>query len=103
MNARAARTAVALQELCRDENQAQSRQMRSVRGQWPVWCALAGQRSVVTTNKPWLVWQLVDSAFPSGGFAHSGGLEAAYQAVLVRSSERLAEFIETQLAAAARG
>ena len=27
----------------------------------------------------WLVWQLVDSAFPSGGFTHSGGLEAAAQ------------------------
>lgn len=29
--------------------------------------------------RPWLIWQMVDSAFPTGGFAHSGGIEAALQ------------------------
>lgn len=36
----------------------------------------------------WLALQLSDSAFPSGGFAHSGGLEAAAQAGEVPDLER---------------
>jgi urease accessory protein len=39
-----------------------------------------------------LLWQLVDSGFPSGGFAHSGGLEASVQHGHVRDVETLYTF-----------
>jgi urease accessory protein UreF len=35
----------------------------------------------------WLVWQLVDSGFPTGGFAHSLGLEACAALGLVAAGE----------------
>ncbi len=45
----------------------------------------------------WLVWQLADGAFPSGGFVHSGGLEAAWRWGQLGDAQRLGEFLETQL------
>ena len=50
----------------------------------------------------WLIWQLVDSAFPTGGFAHSGGLEAAWQQGEVDSPEDLVDFIQVHLAQTGR-
>ena len=45
----------------------------------------------------WLLWQLADSAFPTGGFAHSAGLEAAWQHGEVRNRNELMSFIEASL------
>jgi len=45
----------------------------------------------------WLIWQLADAAFPSGGFAHSGGLEAAWHWGQIPDGQRLREFVEAQL------
>jgi len=44
---------------------------------------------------------LVDSAFPSGGFAHSGGLEAAVQAGLYRGQDGVSEYARESLRQAA--
>jgi urease accessory protein len=41
----------------------------------------------------WTVLQLADSAFPTGAFAHSAGLEAAAQAGEVRDAEDVARFV----------
>jgi urease accessory protein len=50
----------------------------------------------------WLIWQIVDSAFPTGGFAHSSGLETAWQHGEIGSSGELAEFIQAHLAQTGR-
>ena len=51
----------------------------------------------------WLVWQLADSAFPAGGFAHSGGLEAVAQNGEIKSAADLEKFLHTALQQTAHG
>jgi len=43
------------------------------------------------------VWQLADSAFPTGGFAHSMGLEAAWQLGEIPDRESLRRFARASL------
>lgn len=44
-------------------------------------------------HSDWLIWQLADSAFPTGTFAHSWGLEAAWQHGEVLNIEGLRRFV----------
>jgi urease accessory protein len=41
----------------------------------------------------WLLLQLADAAFPTGGFAHSAGLEAAFQLGEVKGARDLERFV----------
>jgi urease accessory protein len=50
-----------------------------------------------------LILQLVDSAFPAGGFVHSGGLESAVQLGQVTHVQSLEEFLRTSLQQVRRG
>ena len=50
----------------------------------------------------WLEWQLADSAFPTGGFAHSFGLEAAWQQGEVNAAS-LARFVRDAIVQAGYG
>ena len=59
-------------------------------------------RGLLTDNRAglhpeWLLWQLSDSAFPTGGFAHSSGLEAAWHHGELRNSNELASFVDSSL------
>jgi len=53
--------------------------------------------TVLPKSSDWLLWQLADSAFPTGGFAHSSGLEAAWQHGEVRNRAELISWIEGSL------
>jgi urease accessory protein len=50
----------------------------------------------------YLIWQLVDSGFPAGGFAHSGGLEASVHHGEVHDGVTLRAFARHALAQAGR-
>jgi urease accessory protein len=45
----------------------------------------------------WRIWQLIDSAFPTGTFAHSWGLEAAWQFGEVDGIDGLHTFLRTSV------
>lgn len=55
------------------------------------------------TESPWLAWQVVDSAFPTGAFAHSWGLEAAWQQGAVADAAALRRFVDTTIRQSACG
>jgi urease accessory protein len=59
--------------------------------------ASPGSALISESASDWQAWQLIDSAFPTGGFAHSSGLEAAWQHGEVRGRDELVSFVEASL------
>jgi urease accessory protein len=53
--------------------------------------------SGASPHADWLLWQLADSSFPAGSFAHSAGLEAAWQQGELRNGSDLAAFMDASL------
>lgn len=51
----------------------------------------------MSSPSPFLLYQIADSAFPTGGFAHSGGLEAASQLGALAGEGALDRFIIASL------
>ncbi|HTW95437.1 MAG TPA: urease accessory UreF family protein [Tepidisphaeraceae bacterium] len=51
----------------------------------------------------WIIWQIADSAFPIGGFAHSAGLEAAWRGGEIPSPAALHGFLHSALHQCAGG
>src|SRR5689334_22697735 len=56
-----------------------------------------------TFGPSWLLWQLLDSAFPTGTFAHSYGLESAWQQGEVPDAAALARFVRAAVRQAGHG
>jgi urease accessory protein len=54
-------------------------------------------------SSDWLTWQLADSAFPIGSFAHSWGLEAAWQSGEVSDVAAVRRFVRDVVWQAGRG
>ncbi|CAN0009884.1 unnamed protein product [Laminaria digitata] len=59
-----------------------------------------GEGADTGAAQQWMLWQLCDSGMPTGGFAHSGGLEAAAAQGIVRANHTasLLRFVRGTLA-----
>src|SRR5215213_3955997 len=79
------------------------RRRRSCRWRSATSCSEDAGGGEVTGMDDALVWQLVDSAFPTGAFAHSLGLESAWHHGEIASRDDLRRFVDATILQAASG
>lgn len=83
-------------ELERDCAESQSQQLSDCCG-WSATQPRSGTENTAHFAPDFLIWQLCDSAFPTGGFAHSGGLEAAAHNGEIGNRSELREWLHASL------
>ena len=80
---------------------AAARRLRAGRAAPPALLRCAASTAAGADANRWALMQMTDASLPTGGFAHSAGLEAAWQQGRVRDTQQLLSFVRAAVGQAA--